>query len=373
MDRIFIKISFNQIKSVSSVLSSYNVLKMKDIKNLLRPGIAVLKPYSSARDEFTGVASVFLDANENSLGGPLDEDFSRYPDPLQGTLRQALAALQSVEPGQIFLGNGSDEAIDMLMRAFVEPGVDNVALLPPTYGMYAVQANIHGAEIRRAPLQPDFTPDAEAVMAATDARSKLLFLCSPNNPTGQCLPDDFILDMLDRFPGLVVIDEAYGDFTGRPSWTRRLHEFPNLVVLQTLSKAWGLAGLRVGMAYSNAFVINALNKIKYPYNLNSITIRLAYEALQKKEVMEEKVRVLMAERRRLEQTLPLLPCVEEVFPSDANFLLIRVTDADGVYAYLCGKGIIVRNRNNEVHCANCLRITVGTPAENDLLLSALKQ
>ncbi len=196
--------------------------------------------------------------------------------------------------------------------------------------------------------------------------------CSPNNPTGQCLPNDFILDMLGRFPGLVVVDEAYTDFAGRASWTQRLGEFPNLVVLQTLSKAWGLAGLRVGMAYSNAFIINALNKIKYPYNLNAMTIRLACEALEKKERVAEKVKVLIAERRRLEQEIPGLRCVEKVFPSDANFLLVRVKDADGIYGYLCERGIIVRNRNREIHCENCLRITVGTPAENGMLLSALK-
>ncbi len=345
---------------------------MKNIEKLLRPGIAALKPYSSARDEFTGAASVFLDANENSLGGPLEEDFSRYPDPLQMPLRQALAALKSVETDQIFIGNGSDEAIDMLMRAFVEPGCDNVVLLPPTYGMYAVQANIHGAEIRRAPLRADFSPDAAAVMAVSDEHSKLLFLCSPNNPTGQCLPDDFILDMLERFPGLVVIDEAYGDFTGRSSWLERLAEFPNLVVLQTFSKAWGLAGLRVGMAYSNAFIISALNKIKYPYNLNTMTIRMVLQALQLPESVQEKVQVLMSERQRLERELPLLPCVEKIFPSDANFLLVRVTDANDIYHYLCEQGIIVRNRDKELHCGNCLRITVGTSEENTRLLSALR-
>jgi histidinol-phosphate aminotransferase len=346
-----------------------NIQKL--ITHLLRPGIAALKPYSSARDEFTGDASVFLDANENSLGGPLKEDFSRYPDPLQMPLRQALAALKSVQPDQIFIGNGSDEAIDMLMRAFVEPGRDNVVLLPPTYGMYAVQANIHGAEIRRAPLRSDFSPHAEAVLSVSDAHSKLLFLCSPNNPTGQCLPDDFVLEMLEKFPGIVVVDEAYGDFTNRPSWTQRLAEFPNLVVLQTLSKAWGLAGLRVGMAFSNTFIINALNKIKYPYNLNQMTIRLALQALQQPETVYEKVHILLAERRRLERELPLLPCVENVFPSDANFLLVRVTNADEIYRYLCEQGIIVRNRNKELHCSNCLRITVGTPSENDLLLTKL--
>lgn len=345
----------------------------KYVSGILRPGIAALKPYSSARDEFTGSASVFLDANENSLGGPLEEDFSRYPDPLQMPLRQALASLKSVGSDQIFIGNGSDEAIDMLMRAFVEPGRDNVVLLPPTYGMYSVQANIHGAEIRRAPLHADFSPDADAVLSVSDVHSKLLFLCSPNNPTGQCLPDNFILEMLEKFPGVVVIDEAYGDFSGRLAWTTRLAEFSNLVVMQTLSKAWGLAGLRIGMAFSNTFVINALNKIKYPYNLNVMTIQLALQALQRPDTVQEKVHILLQERERLEQALPLLSCVEKVFPSDANFLLVRVTNADDIYRYLCEKGIIVRNRTKEMHCLNCLRITVGTPTENDLIVTALSE
>ena len=349
------------------------------INALTRPNIRALKPYSSARDEFKSEPSVaqrpsstiFLDANENSLGSPLDEDFSRYPDPQQKTLKAVIAAKKGVQPEQIFLGNGSDEAIDLLLRGFCEPGRDNVILMPPTYGMYAVQANIHGAEIRTAPLRPDFSPDAEAVKFATNEHSKLLFLCSPNNPTGQCLPDDFILEMLGDFPGLVVLDEAYSDFSGKSSWVSRLSEFPNLVVLQTLSKAWGLAGLRVGIAFTNQLIINVLNKIKYPYNLSTATIRLAENALQQEPTMREKVSILLAERARLEVELPLISCVEKVFPSDANFLLVRVTDADRIYQFLCENGIVVRNRSREMHCENCLRITVGTPEENDRLLLTL--
>ena len=346
---------------------------VEKINALLRPNIRSLQPYASARDEFEKSASnfVFLDANENSLGSPLEEDFSRYPDPQQPELKAAIAARRGVQPGQIFLGNGSDEAIDLLIRAFCEPGRDNIVLLPPTYGLYAVQAGIHGAEIRRAPLGADFRPDAAAVRAVTDENSRLLFLCSPNNPTGNCLPEDFIGKMLGDFPGLVVIDEAYADFSGQASWLSRLTEFPNLVVLQTLSKAWGLAGLRMGMAFAHPFIIGVLNKIKYPYNLDTVTSRLALRALQNEPAMREKVAVLLAERTRLQAALARVGCVKQIFPSEANFLLIRVSDADDIYRYLLRQGIVVRNRSREPHCENCLRLTVGKPAENDLLLAAL--
>jgi len=344
------------------------------INRLARPKIQALKPYSSARDEAPEAGSmqrIMLDANENSFGGPLDDDFSRYPDPLQRVLKESLANLKRLQSEQIFIGNGSDEAIDLLFRAFVEPGQDNIVLMPPTYGMYAVQANIQGAEIRYAPLRPDFSPDADAVRKVTDEHSKLLFICSPNNPTGQCLPEDFVLEMLSDFPGLVVIDEAYADFSGRPSWVDRLDSFPNLIVLQTLSKAWGLAGLRLGMAYSNSFVINLLNKIKYPYNLNAMTIQLGLEALSKAAAVSEKVSQILHQRHRLEAALPRLSVVEKVFPSDANFLLIRVKDADGLYQHLAENGIVVRNRSKELHCKNCLRITVGTELENNRLLEVM--
>lgn len=347
------------------------------INALVRPNIRSLKPYSSARDEAPesnpGLLPIYLDANENSLGSPLEEDFSRYPDPQQRALKNTIAMGKCLRPEQVFLGNGSDEAIDLLLRAFCEPGLDNVILMPPTYGMYAVQANIHGAEIRKAPLRPDFSPDAAAVSAMTNEHSKLLFLCSPNNPTGQCLPEVFILQMLETFPGLVVLDEAYVDFSKKPSWAARVSDFPNLVVLQTLSKAWGLAGLRVGMAFASPFIINILNKIKYPYNLSTSNIRLAEKALQQEAVMRGKVQQILAERSRLESGLLHLACVQKVFSSDANFLLVRVSDADAIYQFLCNKGIVVRNRNREMHCENCLRITVGSPSENDRLLAALQQ
>ena len=338
---------------------------------LVRPNILALKPYSSARDEFKGEAHIFVDANENSLGSPLATDYSRYPDPQQWPLKQAIAQLKGVMPEQIFLGNGSDEAIDLLMRAFCEPGRDNIVLLPPTYGMYAVQANIDDVPIRRAPLRPDFSPDVEAVRQVCDAHSKLLFLCSPNNPSGNCLPASFIRDMLGVFPGLVVVDEAYVDFSTQGSVVDWLGEFPNLVVLQTFSKAWGLAGLRVGMAFAHPFLIGVLNKIKYPYNLSLANIALAQEALTHADLVRDKVALLLSERARLEKALPVLPCVEQVFPSDANFLLVRVSDADKIYGQLSQQGIIVRNRHREMHCANCLRITVGSPEENTALLEAL--
>lgn len=356
------------------------------IAALTRSNIRALKPYSSARDESSkqllepvsgfpsnGRQRIMLDANENSFGGPLEEDFSRYPDPQQRSLKHALANLKGLDPEQIFIGNGSDEAIDLLFRVFVEPGRDNVVIMPPTYGMYTVQADIHGAKIYHAPLRSDFSPDAELVLSVTDEFSKLLFLCSPNNPTGQSLPEDFVLDMLSSFPGVVVVDEAYADFSEKPGWALRLHEFPNLVVLQTLSKAWGLAGLRIGMAFSNPFVINLLNKIKYPYNLSAITMRLAIEAISKHEEVVQKTANILLERHRLEHELPRISCVEKVYPSDANFLLVRVVDAEDVYQYLAENGIIVRNRSREPNCQNCLRITVGTETENERLLQVLAE
>ncbi len=347
---------------------------VSDIINALaRPNIRALKPYSSARDEAPkgNGDRIMLDANENSFGGPLTEDFSRYPDPHQTALKAALAEMKGVLPEQIFLGNGSDEAIDLLFRAFVEPGQDNILTMPPTYGMYAVQANIHGAEIREAPLQANFEPDLLALQAATDGHSKLLFLCSPNNPTGNHLPREFVLKMLQEFPGIVVVDEAYQDFSTQTSWLPWIDQFPNLVVLQTLSKAWGLAGLRVGMAYSNPFVIRLLNKVKYPYNLNAMTLRLGLEALKAPSLVASKVADILLERDRLQVTLPRLNCVEKVFPSEGNFLLVRVKDADGLYQYLAQNGIIVRNRSREPRCENCLRITVGTAAENNRLLELM--
>jgi histidinol-phosphate aminotransferase len=345
---------------------------MFQINNLIRPNIALLKPYSSARDEFKGNAAVFLDANENSLGSPLETNYNRYPDPLQMRLKTQLARLKNVKTEQIFLGNGSDEAIDLLFRAFCEPQKDNVILLPPTYGMYAVQGNIQGTEIRYAALDSDFKPDYPSVFNQINNHTKIIFLCSPNNPTGNSLPTNFIEKLLLNFRGLVVVDEAYIDFSDKKSWTHYLDKYQNLVVLQTLSKAWGLAGLRIGMAIANYQIINVLNKIKYHYNLNDATIDLALKAIQKVDKFNENLAILKAENKRLAANLLNLKTVEKVFPSDANFLLIKVKNANETYQFLAKNGIVVRNRNNEKHCENCLRITVGTPIENDKLIETLK-
>lgn len=354
--------------------TSFNMTSACELERLVRPNILALQPYRSARDEFqqSVEASIFLDANENSLGSPLADDFSRYPDPHQIALKTALGQKKGVPADRIFLGNGSDEAIDLLLRGFCTPGRDNIVLLPPTYGMYAVQAGIQDVEVRRAPLRPDFSPDAEAVMAVSDEHSKLLFLCSPNNPTGNCLTDEFLATMLDLFPGLVVVDEAYIDFASRPSALRWLEKNPRLVVLQTFSKAWGLAALRVGTAFANPFIINILQKIKYPYNLNAMSLRLALQALEREDIVRQKIGLLLAERERLALELSNISLVREVFPSEANFLLLRTTDADGIYAALCEAGIVVRNRSRDPNCHNCLRITIGSPAENDRLLRTLQ-
>lgn len=358
-----------------AVADTQDAVPKSSVQSLLRANIRALKPYSSARDEAPDTDQpaerIYLDANENSLGSPISGVYHRYPDPQPMALKQELARLKQVTTDQIFVGNGSDEAIDLLIRAFCEPGRDNIVILPPTYGMYAVQANIHGAEVRRAALNPDFSPNAAAVIAVTDSRSKILFICSPNNPTGNSLPESFILDMLARFPGIVVVDEAYIDFSAQPSWTQRIGQFPKLVVLQTLSKAWGLAGLRIGMAYAQQELIEVLNKIKYPYNINLATAALAVEALQNQDQVQQKIAILCSERQQLAEKLAQLPGVHEVFPSDANFLLIRIDHADAVYERLAQAGIIVRNRSKEMHCGDCLRITIGTPEENALLVEQL--
>lgn len=347
-----------------------------EIGKLLRPNIRVLQPYRSARDEKPADGSVdfdvFLDANENSLGSPAGGLYHRYPDTYPLPLRDQLAAQKGVDARQIFIGNGSDEAIDLLIRAFCQPGSDNIVIMPPTYGMYAVQANIHGVEVREVPLFPDFSPDADAVLQVADSRSKILFICSPNNPTGNIMPASFIAQMLDQFPGIVVVDEAYIDFSSTPSLVSKTAENSRLVVLQTLSKAWGLAGLRLGMAYSNTFIVSVLNKIKYPYNINIATAELAVRALSETTVFEAHLQLLRSEKERLSAALEQCAVVEKVFHSAANFLLVRVKNAGAVWQNLIQKGIIVRNRTKELHCSNCIRITIGTPAENDQLIRVLK-
>ncbi len=342
---------------------------MKELKALIRPNIWNLKPYSSARDEYKGVsASVFLDANEN----PYNDPYNRYPDPLQWILKTDLAQIKNVAPEHIFLGNGSDEAIDLVYRAFCEPGVDNVVAIDPTYGMYEVCADINNVSYRKVSLDEHFQLSAEAMLAAADANTKLMFLCSPNNPTGNNLCRKEIIKLLDGFDGIVIVDEAYFDFSDELSFSQCLSEYPNLIVLQTFSKAWGCAGIRLGMAFASTEIIAVFNKIKYPYNVNLLTQQKAMDMLQRHYEVERWVSVLREERARLIEEFGKLPCCVTIYPTDANFFLTKVTDAKGIYGYLVGKGIIVRNRSHITLCGGCLRITVGTRVEDDTLLEALR-
>lgn len=344
---------------------------MFDINRIVRNNIRNLVPYSSARDEFHGEAKVYLDANENSLGSPLLKWYNRYPDPQQLALKEKITRIKGITAEHIFLGNGSDEAIDILYRAFCEPGRDNVVICPPTYGMYEVSANINDVAVKKVPLTPGFQLDLEALEEAVDAQTRIIWLCSPNNPTGNSLDRGDIELVLNNFDGLVVIDEAYVNFSRQRSFIPDLADYPNLVILQTLSKAWGLAALRVGMAFASAAVIEIMNRIKPPYNINEASQKLAADALGEVEQVNEMIRILVSERDRLEAALTSQGKVITVFPSDANFLLVRVPDARRLYEFLLGRGIVVRDRSSQPGCADCLRITVGTPAENDLLLSAL--
>lgn len=343
---------------------------MKELKDLVRTNIWNLKPYSSARDEYAGkTASVFLDANEN----PYNTPHNRYPDPLQRDVKAALAKVKGVDAENIFLGNGSDEAIDLVYRVFCEPGEDNVVAIDPTYGMYEVCAHINNVEYRKVQLDADFQFRADALLAATDDRTKLVFLCSPNNPTGNNLARTEIERLLSGFEGIVVLDEAYNDFSSEPSFLGRLGEYPNLVVLQTFSKAWGCAAIRLGMAFASAPIISLFSKIKYPYNVNLLTQKEALEMLYKHYEVDRWVKTLLQERDGLMKAFRRLPCCVKVYPTDANFFLARVTDARKVYDYLVDKEIIVRSRHAVTLCEDCLRITVGTRLENRALLEALKK
>lgn len=342
---------------------------MKTLQELTRPNIWRLKPYSSARDEYKGAtASVFLDANEN----PYNQPHNRYPDPMQHALKAQLGQIKQVRPEQIFLGNGSDEAIDLLFRAFCEPGRDNVVAIDPTYGMYQVCADVNDVEYRKVLLDNQFQFSADALLAATDERTKLIFLCSPNNPTGNDLLRSEIEKLLTRFDGLVIVDEAYNDFSDSPSFLSQLDGYPQLIVLQTFSKAWGCAAIRLGMAFASEPIIGILSKIKYPYNVNELTQQQGLEMLRQYAAIGQWIEVLKQERSHLEALFAQLPCVEEIFPSDANFFLARVSDAVGIYNYLVSKGIIVRSRHTISLCGNCLRVTVGTRQENETLIEALK-
>jgi len=344
-----------------------------NIKSLLRENIANLVPYSSARDEFNGKADVFLDANENSLGSPFTKWYNRYPDPKQEDLKHKLSSIKGVPAGQIFIGNGSDEPIDILFRAFCEPGVDNVITLPPTYGMYDVSAHINDVAIKTVPLLEDFQPDLDTIANAIDEFTKIIWICSPNNPTGNSIDVQAIEMILLNFNGIVVVDEAYINFSRSRSWIPELVDFPNLVVLQTLSKAWGLAGLRIGMAFASNEIINVMNTIKSPYNISQPTQDIVLKALDNLDQVNDMIKILVDEREWLSSELELLPFVEIVYPSDANFLLVKFDNAQKIYDYLTSVGIIVRNRNNIPETKNCLRITVGIPEENKLLIARLNE
>ena len=342
-------------------------MKEFDVNAWMRPNIRAMQPYSSARDEFHGSASVFLDANENPYNAP----YNRYPDPMQWRLKERISEIKGVPVESIFLGNGSDEPIDLLLRAFCEPGKEKMLTTDPTYGMYQVAAEVNNVACVKVPLREDFSLDLPALLAHIDDATKLIYLCSPNNPTGNSLGHDAIREVLRRFGGIVVVDEAYIDFSAGPSFLREMGEWPNLVVLQTLSKAWGCAAIRLGMAFASPEIIGVLNKIKYPYNVNLLTQEKALELLDE-DRMHRQLAQILQERTRLRRDLSAIPLVRRIYPTDANFLLVDVGDADGVYHKLVEEGIIVRNRNRVTLCRGCLRITVGTPEEDDRLLEALK-
>lgn len=342
---------------------------MKTLKELTRPNIWNLEPYSCARDEYSGVdASVFLDANENPYNNPIN----RYPDPLQKELKALISEYKRVSPSQLFLGNGSDEAIDLVYRAFCEPGVDNVVAIDPTYGMYQVAAETNNVEYRKVLLDADYQLSASRLLAAADEHTKMIFLCSPNNPTGNDMNRAEVIKLLNKFDGLVILDEAYSDFSSLPSMLGSLPDYPNLIVFQTFSKAWGCAAIRLGMAFASSDIIGILTKIKYPYNVNLLTQQKAIEMLSKKDTKEKWVETLLKERSVVIAELSQLPAVQKIYPTDANFFLVKVTDANKIYRYLVEQGIIVRNRNTVSLCGNCLRITVGTSEENKTLVNAIK-
>lgn len=343
---------------------------MKTLQELTRPNIWRLKPYSSARDEYNGAAaSVFLDANEN----PYNLPHNRYPDPMQRDLKSELSKIKKVFPENIFLGNGSDEAIDLMFRAFCEPSIDNVVAIDPTYGMYQVCADVNNVEYRKVLLDEDFQFSADKLLAAADEHTKLIFICSPNNPTGNDLLCSEIEKLILGFDGLVVLDEAYSDFSEAPSFLEELDKYPNLIVLQTFSKAWGCAAIRLGMAFASSEIIGVLSKIKYPYNVNELTQKQGLEMLQRYDEIERWIKMLKEARESLEAEFAKLPCTVKMFPSDANFFLARVTDAAKIYNYLVSEGIIVRNRNSVSLCGNCLRVTVGTSEENEKLIETMKE
>ena len=343
---------------------------MKALQELTRPNIWSLAPYSSARNEYAGrEARVFLDANEN----PYNQPFNRYPDTLQLELKAALSKVKGVPSENIFLGNGSDEAIDLPYRCFCEPGIDNVVAIEPTYGMYKVCADINNVEYRPVLLDDHYQISADQLLAATDAHTKIVWICTPNNPTGNCLKREEVIRVIEQFEGLVIVDEAYSDFSSQLPLRLELAKYPNLIVLNTMSKAWGCAAIRLGMAFASKDIIELFNKVKYPYNVNQLTQQQALEALKDPFEVDKWVKILLQERTRMMDAFELLPICEKVYPTDANFFLAKMTDAPTIYNYLVDKGIIVRNRHRVQLCQNCLRITIGTKTENSELIAALRQ
>jgi histidinol-phosphate aminotransferase len=347
--------------------------KMFQPENLLRENIKNLIPYSSARDEFTGEARVFLDANENSLGSPLVNWYNRYPDPLQRKVKELLSKVKGIPPENIFLGNGSDECIDILYRSFCVPGKDNVIINAPTYGMYEVSARINDIEVRKSLLLEDFQLDLVHLENLVDERTKMIWICSPNNPTGNAMNREDIEMVLNNFKGLVVVDEAYINFSRYASFLRELSDYPNLVVLQTMSKAWGLAGLRLGMAFASESIISIYNKVKPPYNINQATQELALKALEETGQVNDMIKAIVTMRDKLAKNLGSLKIVQKVYESDANFLLVKFVEASGVYDYLLKRMVVVRDRSKIELCGGCLRITVGNELENNELIKVLER
>jgi histidinol-phosphate aminotransferase len=344
---------------------------MFNLDNLLRPNIKNLAPYASARDEFSGNAKVFLDANENSLGSPLHKWYNRYPDPHQSKLKQAIDKVKNVAAENIFLGNGSDECIDIPYRCFCNPAADNVIICPPTYGMYEVSAHINDVEVRTAPLFEDFQLNLPLIESLIDEHTKIIWLCSPNNPSGNSLHRTDIEMVLNNFTGVVIVDEAYINFARQRSFLQELNEYPNLIVLQTFSKAWGLAGLRLGIAFASKEIVTVMSKVKPPYNINQATQDLALQALENVEEVNDMIREIVDMREALSDVLSQIPVVEKVYPSDANFLLVKIKDAKKVYDFLLTKSVVVRDRSSVRLCEDCLRITIGTEKENTELVDAL--
>jgi histidinol-phosphate aminotransferase len=348
-------------------------MKTIDLEKLVRPNILRLKPYSSARKEFSGEGRIFLDANENSFGSPTSVPLNRYPDPLQMDVKEAFSRIVGLRSGQMFLGNGSDEAIDLILRILCEPRTDNIIICPPTYGMYEVSAEINDIEIRRVPLNSDFQLNVPAILDAVDSKTKLIFICSPNNPTGNAMKREDVISLLESFEGIVIVDEAYIHFSNQESLVSSLSRYQNLMVLQTFSKAWGLAGLRVGVAFADEGIIEMMNRIKPPYNLSTVAQEIIIEALENQNEVKVLVGEILKERERMREILETIHCVEKVFDTDANFLLVRVNDADRVYKWLLEDAIIVRNRNTVELCEGCIRITVGTRDENEALVESMRR